>query len=238
MSEHDGHARFASYYIAHYRWLVLLVSRAIPSPFDVEDLCAEVFAAALEKRVDVGGYALGQQRKWLYEAASKAMMRRSRTWARYQEALERAFDQSAAEWEDPLDVVLQREASLERDQWDAQVRAVVKLLRTEHRHVLELTAAGLTRARGGRRGREDGSRRTSRCQRAASRTAPASMHTARGVGEAHSRSRRTRARSHQFSYRPRRRVAERRNRRNACTAGPLPAFRLVNSTIAAGKYWS
>lgn len=138
-----GPVSFASYYVAHRRWLVSLVARAVPNPLDVEDLCADVFTAALEKRAYVGDYAVGQQRKWLYEAASKEMMKRSRKWARHQQALERAFHESPDEGGNPLVLVLEREAALEQSEWDACVREVLESLRTEHRHVLELRAAGL-----------------------------------------------------------------------------------------------
>lgn len=143
MVDDDRRAQFSSYYLAHHRWLLSLVGKAIPNAADVEDLCADVFEVAFEKRVDVGDYALGQQRKWLYEAASKAMKGRSRTWVRYQQALERAFYESPSEGGDPLALVIERDASLVGEDQDAQVRDVVTLLRTDYRHVLELSAAGL-----------------------------------------------------------------------------------------------
>lgn len=143
MADEDRRAQFARYFVAHRRWLLAVVGAAIPNAADVEDLCAEVFQVAFEKRADIGDYALGQQRKWLYEAARKAMSRRARDWARYHQALERAFYESPSESSDPLALVIERDERRAHEATDARVRDVAKLLRAEYREVLELNAAGL-----------------------------------------------------------------------------------------------
>lgn len=139
----DESDRFETYYLAHYVWLSSLLARAIPNPADVEDVCAEVFELALRKRAHLGDYALGQQRKWLYEASSRAMSKRARRWARHQAALERAFHESVTHGGDPLDDLVsdeERDALAERD---AHVRSVLNEMKDEHRAVLEFRAAGL-----------------------------------------------------------------------------------------------
>ncbi len=134
---------FASYYATHRGWLVSLIARSTPNKTDVEDLCAEVFACAFEKHAHVGDYGVGQQRRWLYEAAQREMMRHVRAWNRRQRLLERAYHESTSESSDPFELLLASEARADLRSRCAEVRQLLKLMRDNDLAILEMAASGM-----------------------------------------------------------------------------------------------
>lgn len=102
-----------------------------------------MFEVAYRKSSHLGEYSLQQQRSWLRKTADMAMMRRRRDWARRRRAFERTAAGSPTVVSDPVDELLEREAESARAVRDRRVREVLGSLRTEHRQVLEFSAAGL-----------------------------------------------------------------------------------------------